>query len=103
MFKRLKEEFNGIPNSVKFWNGLAMTCLIIISVINFELLWWIWVFGSIIVLGLFLEDRLEFHYWPILMPITWIAITVVIISVTVEYLYKKFISRFNSWLDNKNK
>ena len=97
----IKQDFNNIPNSVKFWNLLVLIGLILSGVFSIDLLMCELVVGSMLTLALVIDDNEDNHIWMIFMPITWLGMLFVGVIVSVELIYTKIIKKFNNWLDKE--
>lgn len=99
----------GLPNSVKFWNGLLLVSLIIVGVLDLKILSVILAIMSITALAVFLDamgsgsdDYLDNHLWLYFTPLAWGLLVIGLIIIGVYELYKGTIVKFNKWL-NKEK
>ncbi len=99
--KNLCEGFKTTPNSVKFWNGLVYLFLIAIGIINLELLGVVLIIGSILALGVILDGKEDNHYWMFGMPLIWVFIIIGVLIFIGTFIWERFISKFNSWLDGE--
>lgn len=97
----IKEEFNNIPNSVKFWNLLVLIGLILSGIFSIDLLMVELLIGSILTLALVIDGNEDNHIWMIFMPISWLGILIAGVIVSVELIYTKIIKKFNNWLDKE--
>ena len=97
----IKQDFNNIPNSVKFWNLLVLIGLILSGVFSIDLLLCELVVGSILTLALVIDGNEDNHIWMIFMPITWLGMLIAGVIVSVELIYTKIIKKFNNWLDKE--
>lgn len=102
IIKEIKEDWKVLPNSVKFWNGLALLGLIISGIFSLNILYIELAIGSIILVGLVMDGETENHVWGMFMPITWVCILLVGIGLLLNLIYKNTILNFNNWL-NKEK
>lgn len=107
--KELKVEIKriwGLPNSVKFWNGLLLVSLIIIGVLDLKILSVMLAIMSIAASAVYLEvnsdDYLNNHIWLYFTPFTWCLLAIGLIIIGVRKLYEGTIVKFNGWL-NKEK
>jgi hypothetical protein len=104
----IKNGWKTIPNSVKFWNGLLLVCLIITGVLDLEILSVVLAIMSVAALALFLDamghsdDYFNNHIWLYFTPLAWGFITIVLIVYGIIKLYERTIVKFNEWL-NKEK
>jgi hypothetical protein len=104
----IKNGWKTIPNSVKFWNGLLLVCLIIIGVLDLEILSVVLAIMSVAALALFLDamghsdDYLDKHIWLYFTPLAWGLFILALIIIGIGKLYEGTIVKFNSWL-NKEK
>lgn len=86
------------PFSVKFWNIIVLLILVIsgifapIPLLGVELL-----LGSIITIGIVMDNYTDRHYWIMLMPIFWLFALIVIVGMSIAYI----ISKFNDLIDKK--
>ena len=104
-FENFKEKWGKVPNSVKFWNLLALATFI---ACGFAGLSWFAAFQGVTALGLIglitityaVEDEeLKHHYWIFLSVFA-------LIILGIGYLYIKIrdgIRSFNSWIDGEKK
>ncbi len=97
----IKEEFNNIPNSVKFWNLIFLIWLILSGIFSIDLLMVELLIGSILTLALVIDGNEDNHIWMIFMPISWLGILIAGVIVSVELIYTKIIKKFNNWLDKE--
>jgi len=97
----IKQDFNNIPNSVKFWNLLVLIGLILSGIFSIDLLLCELVVGSILTLALVIDGNEDNHIWMIFMPITWLGMLIAGVIVSVELIYTKIIKKFNNWLDKE--
>ena len=100
--KDIQEGWRETPNSVKFWNAIFVLVIIITGIILPEALIVIFVVGSLITIGLFLDqENIDKHLWIWFMPITWLFAIVAITIGCFYLLYENSIAKFNDWLDKK--
>jgi len=109
MKEELKVEFKricGLPNSVKFWNGLVLVGLIITGVLNLEILSVVLAIISIAALAMFIDgmssgtdEYLDNHLWIYFAPLSWGLLIVGLIVIGCYKLYERTIVRFNKWLN----
>lgn len=111
----IKQFFKDTPNSVFFWNGLALLAFIIlcsmgedvalgtITVLSFVSFWTIIInFGD----SKYDKDKkvIGYNYWMYLSPVTW-AIIVIGFTVggIVHIIFKAsdYTESFNNWLNQK--
>ena len=111
----IKQFFKDTPNSVFFWNGLALAAFIILCCMGEDV-----AVGTMLVISipaLFMiisnlqdakyDDSIKiigYHYWVYLAPITWILLGIAIILFTIGWLVSKIIEQikhFNNWLNKK--
>ena len=97
----IKQDFNNIPNSVKFWNLLVLIGLILSGIFSIDLLMVELLIGSILTLALVIDGNEDNHIWMIFMPISWLGILIAGVIVSVELIYTKIIKKFNNWLDKE--
>ena len=104
-FENFKEKWGKVPNSVKFWNLLALATFI---ACGFAGLSWFAAFQGVTALGLIglitityaVEDEeLKHHYWIFLMPSTWLLMCIYFVAVFVYDMKDEYIPRFNEWID----
>lgn len=92
------KEWGSEPFSVKFWNIIVLLILVIsgifapLPLLVVELL-----LGSIITIGLVIDNYTDRHYWIMLMPIFWILFLLVIVGIGIAYT----ISKFDDLIDKK--
>jgi hypothetical protein len=109
MKEELKVEFKricGLPNSVKFWNGLVLVSLIVIGVLDLEILSVVLAIMSVAALAIFLgamgsgsDDYLDNHLWLYFTPFAWVILMAGLILFSGNKLYEGTIVKFNSWLN----
>lgn len=111
----IKQFFRDTPNSIFFWNGLALLAFIILCCMGEGV-----ALGTMLVISipaLFtimsnLQDAryddsikiIGYHYWVYLAPATWILLGIGITVFIVGQLVLKVIERikqFNNWLNKK--
>ena len=99
----------GLPNSVKFWNGLLLVGLIITGVLSLKILSVVLGLMSVVALAFFLyamgngnDDYLDNHIWLYFTPLCWGLLIIGLIMFGGYKLYEGTIVKFNSWL-NKQK
>jgi len=108
ILKDMKSSWKEATNSVKFWNSLLLAGLLTLGIIQYELLMIALFFGSFLTIGIVIDKIYDYrsdtqkHLWMIFMPITWIAIILVVIILLIIDFYKIIIEPFNNWL-NKEK
>ena len=112
MKEELKVEFKricGLPNSVKFWNGLVLVGLIITGVLSLEILSVVLGLMSVAAGAFFLDamdsgsdDYLDNHLWLYFTPFAWGLLLIGLIIIGSYELYEGTIVKFNNWL-NKEK
>ena len=101
----IKNGWKTIPNSVKFWNGLLLVCLIITGVLDLEILSVVLAIMSVAALALFLDamghsdDYLDKHIWLYFTPLAWGLFILALIIIGIVKLYENSISKFNNWLN----
>ena len=109
MKEELKVEFKricGLPNSVKFWNGLVLVGLIITGVLSLEILSVVLAIISIAAFAMFIDgmgsgsdDYLDNHLWLYFTPFAWVILMAGLILFSGNKLYEGTIVKFNSWLN----
>jgi hypothetical protein len=105
----MKEEIKriwGLPNSVKFWNGLVLVGLIITGVLSLDILSVVLVIISIAALAMFIDgmgretdDYLDNHLWIYFTPLYWGLYILALIVIGCYKLYEGTIVKFNNWLN----
>jgi hypothetical protein len=102
ILKEIGEEWEKIPNSVKFWNSLVLLLLISVGLYSINTLVILWVIGSLLTIATIIENiHTDKHLWVFLMPITWFFILIGLFIMACMFIYERTISRFNNWLDSK--
>lgn len=98
----LIKEWNSIPNSVKFWNGLLLLILIGFGIYNIELLFAVLLFASLLAFFVLLDvDDFSIHIWVWFTPFAWSILIIGSIIVLVRFISTKTILPFNDWLNKK--
>jgi len=97
----IKEEFNNIPNSVKFWNLIVLIGLILSGIFSIDLLMVELLIGSILTLALVIDGNEDNHIWMIFMPITWLVMLIAGVIGLGTLINTNTIKKFNNWLDKK--
>ena len=111
----IKQFFKDTPNSVFFWNGLALVAFIILCCMGEDV-----ALGTMLVINIpafFMiisnlqdaryDDSIKIighHYWAYLAPVTWILLGIAITFFTIGWLVSKVIEQikqFNNWLNKK--
>lgn len=111
----IKQFFKATPNSVFFWNGLALIAFIVLCCMGENV-----ALGTMIVISipaLFmimvnLEDSrydknvkiIGYHYWAYLAPITWILMVIGIVLFVIVWVVMQAVEQvelFNNWLNKK--
>jgi len=111
----VKQFFKNTPNSVFFWNGLALIAFIVLCCMGENV-----ALGTMIVISipaLFmimvnLEDSrydknvkiIGYHYWAYLAPITWILMVIGIVLFVIVWVVMQAVEQvelFNNWLNKK--
>lgn len=112
MFKKF---FKDTPNSVFFWNGLALLAFIILCCIGEGAALGTMFLISIpaffmIVLNwedLKYDDNVKiigYHWWAYLAPVTWVIIVIGLVLGGIAYIVLKgseYAGQFNDWLNKK--
>lgn len=113
----MKQFYKTIPNSVFFWNGLALLAFIILCsmgecvALSTMLLISIPAFFMIVINR---EDSkyddnvkvIGYNWWAYLAPSTWILMAIAIVLFAVSWLILQIIEqikKFNNWLNKKEK
>lgn len=102
IINKLRDSWNDIPNSVKFWNGLVLLILIVIGVIDIEILSGVLLLGSILAVGVFLDGKSDSNPWIWFTPVIWILLLFASIFHLCDYIGEKIIEPFNDWLNKKS-
>lgn len=111
----VKQFFKNTPNSVFFWNGLALIAFIVLCCMGENVALGTMLTISIPALFMIivnLEDSrydenvkiIGYHYWAYLAPITWILLVIgAILFIVVWIVFKTVdqITLFNIWLNKK--
>lgn len=111
----IKQFFKDTPNSVFFWNGLALLAFIILCsmgedvALSTMLLISIPAFFMIIIN--FQEARYDetkrvigYHWWAYLAPVTWVILLIGVVLVGIVHIIFKvsdYTESFNNWLNQK--
>ncbi len=99
----IKESWGEIPRSVRFWNLLVISIVIGVFMTSVEGSILIFCLGTIATVTIFVEERdLENNLWVFSMPITWVILIIAIFTLICEFIYKRYITRFNRWMDSKD-
>lgn len=100
--KWIFKTFNPIPGSVIFWNGLFWALFV-----STGLVWPVLALGISTLLSLFLfaatVDGMEmrYHTWAWCTLYIYFGIALVGVGITLHYIWKNTIVRFNNYLDKK--
>jgi hypothetical protein len=103
----IKENWRKTPNSVKFWNGLLLLGLIVVSIMSLELLTTMSVIMSIFSIVVLLNGSgddgksLDKHIWMWFTPLVWFMVIIFGIIYGCMKFYENTISGFNNWLDKE--
>ena len=98
----LRDGWNGIPNSVKFWNGLVLLILIGVGVYSMTVLGVIWAFGSLLALAVLIDGvDTEEHLWMYFMPLMWFLFVLALVLSLGVFIHHKTVVPFNEWLNKK--
>lgn len=110
----IKQFFKDTPNSVFFWNGLALLVFIILCCMGKDVALDTMLLISIpafFMVVLNWEDSryhdnkiIGYQYWAYLAPVTWILIGIGIILGVVVWIVLKgseYAEQFNDWLNKK--
>lgn len=111
----IKQFFKDTPNSVFFWNGLALIAFIILCCMGEDV-----ALGTMLIISIpaffmiiiNLQDAkyddsikiIGYHYWAYLAPVTWILMVIAITLFIIGWLVSKVIEQikqFNNWLNKK--
>jgi phosphotransferase system glucose/maltose/N-acetylglucosamine-specific IIC component len=99
----IKESWIEIPRSVRFWNLLVIAIVIGVFMTSAEGSVVIFFLGTIATFSIFWEEReIKNNLWIFAMPITWAIILIGLFVFICEFIYKRYITRFNQWMDNKD-
>ena len=103
ILKGIKESWLEIPRSVRFWNLLVIAIVIGVFTTSAEGFTLIFIFGTVGTISIFLEEReIKNNLWIFAMPITWVFLIIGLFVLIWEFIYKRYIIRFNQWIDNKD-
>lgn len=110
----IRKFFKDTPNSVFFWNGLALLAFIILCCMGEDV-----ALGTMLLISIpaffmiFMnwEDSryndtkiIGYHYWAYLAPITWVLIGIGLVLGGVVWIVLKgseYAGNFNNWLNKK--
>jgi hypothetical protein len=101
----IKFAWNGIPNSVKFWNGLVLLGLIITGIIDVEILMVVLVIMSMLAFATIFdslggdEKSIERNLWIWFTPLSWGVMLLGLLIMGSMKLKEKTIDKFNNWLN----
>ena len=103
ILKGIKESWLEIPRSVRFWNLLVIAIVIGVFTTSAEGFTLIFIFGTVGTISIFLEEReIKNNLWIFAMPITLVFLIIGLFVLIWEFIYKRYIIRFNQWIDNKD-
>jgi len=103
LLKGIKESWIEIPRSVRFWNLLVIAIVIGVYLTSVEGSVLIFILGTFGTVAIFVDERdIKNNLWILTMPITWLFILIGLFGLSWEFIYKRYIIRFNQWMDNKN-
>lgn len=103
ILKGIKESWVEIPRSVRFWNLLIIAIVIGVFMTSIEGSVCIFLFGTVATVSTVWEEReIKNNLWIFAMPITWVVLIIAIFYLICEFIYKRYITRFNQWMDNKD-
>jgi len=89
-----------MKKSQKFWMAIYIVALIIIGFISLPALFVIWGFGSVVALGVIMDDAIDRNAsWFYLMPLTWLILLLGVVLVGMHELYENTIKKFNDKMD----
>ena len=111
----VKQFFKDTPNSVFFWNGLALIAFTVLCCMGENVALGTMLTISISALFMIIvnlgDSRYDenikiigYHYWAYLAPITWILLVIGVILFIVVWLVMKAVDQitlFNIWLNKK--
>ena len=108
----IRKFFKDTPNSVFFWNGLALLAFIILCCMGEDV-----ASGTILLINIpaiFMivsnwedDDRIKvigYHWWAYLAPVTWAIIVIGLVLGGFIYTILKgseYARQFNNWLNKK--
>lgn len=102
IINKLRDSWNDIPNSVKFWNVLLLLILVVIGIYSTELLGVVLVIGSLLAWAVIVDGfNIEDHLWIWFTPFMWLISVIGLIIVLVMFISTKTIEPFNDWLNNR--
>jgi len=110
----IKQFLKDTPNSVFFWNGLALLAFIIlcsmgedVALVTMLLI----SFPAVFMIMLNWEDRrytdskiIGYHWWAYLAPGTWILVAIGLVLAGIVFTVLKgseYAGQFNNWLNKK--
>lgn len=102
----IKKNWEEIPNSVKFWNGLILLGLIISGFLGLDLLLTELAIMSVFAFAICVDsigdnNKLDKHLWIWFTPLAWFMLVVGLTIYGCIKLYDNNIIKFNNWLDKK--
>jgi hypothetical protein len=111
----IKQFFKDTPNSVFFWNGLALLAFIILCCMGEDI-----ALGTILLISipaLFMitnnqsdlkyDDNVKvigYHWWAYLSPVTWAIGVIAFVLFLIVWIVVKgseYAGQFNNWLNKK--
>ncbi len=93
-----------IPNSVLFWNGLVFLIFIIAFFINIEMFVSVQGLASIFALAIVFDGNADkTQIWILGTVFFWVALSFVAVIGLASWIGIQTVSKFNDWLDNKQK
>jgi hypothetical protein len=103
MLEGIKESWTEIPRSVRFWNLLVIAIVIGVFMTSIKGSVLIFIFGTVGAYYIILsESEIKNNLWVFAMPITWVLLIIGLFYLIFEFIYKRYITRFNQWMDNKD-
>lgn len=102
-----------MKKSVIFWNCVLILIVILFAIISIKLFIAVELILSIIILFAIITGNFDYidvdglfqivknNFWIVITPITIIAAILILIGMSISWIYKNTISKFNNWLDKK--
>ena len=111
----IKQFFKDTPNSVFFWNGLALLAFIILCCMGEDVALGTMLLISIPAVFMIVinwedskyDDNVKvigYHWWAYLSPITWAILLIGAVLVGIVWIVLKgseYAGQFNNWLNKK--
>lgn len=100
ILNNIRKEWNKVPNSTKFWNGLILLILICVGIYNIGFLGLLLGLGSLVAIALIIDgDYVDGHLWIWFTPIMWFLSLFGLVVFCGVIIYGNTIVPFNNWLD----